>query len=558
MNADSGIELDLLGALQRRLAMIVKFVGGTLLAAYWIAMALPNYYQSSATIFIEPQSINQKLVESGADSINLGYRLSLMTAQILSRNRLSRIIDELSLYDEESETMLREEVIELMRERISVIPVENELAEQTSTRRDAPGLNTFMVYFTHKNPKTAAEVAQRLANDFVKEHIEERVGTTRKSLEFIEVELKRLEEEYTAVENQVAVVKADNPGRLPEDMIANQRLLDRTLADLRDAYRVLDGARSSKAFWDAQVMAAAALSDPADDASPMRRLQLLELQLAEFRARGFTAKHPDLIRAEQEIQEVRAQLETGSTEDGEVQMPTVAQQNAESQRERAALEVEMGGKEVERLRAAADAIEARIGATPKVAEVLNQLEQNSLQIQTNLRHFADRHLRARVQVNVERRQLGEQFRILEAAFPSPTPSSPDRLLIIIMGLIVGLALGMGVAVGVEATDSSFRVVRDVQTTLALPVLAAIPDIVLESDRAMQRRQGIRSLVAASLVVLFCLTGGAVTYVYVNGAPGWLSSATEEGEESVEETEESASAGAVLERQARLAQAGTGA
>ena len=100
MNVDSGIQLDLIGALQRRLGMIVVVVGATLLTAYWIAMALPNYYMSSATIFVEPQSINQRLVESGSDTQNLGYRLSLMTAQILSRNRLSRIIDELGLFEE--------------------------------------------------------------------------------------------------------------------------------------------------------------------------------------------------------------------------------------------------------------------------------------------------------------------------------------------------------------------------------------------------------------------------------------------------------------------------
>jgi len=284
------------------------------------------------------------------------------------------------------------------------------------------------------------------------------------------------------------------------------------------------------------VLAAAALTAPGDDASPMHRLQMLELQLAEFRARGFTDRHPDMIKTEEEIDQVRNQIEFGSTDSDKAPMPTVAQQNAEAQRERAALEVEMGTKEVERLRSAADVIEARISATPRVAELLNALDQNSKQTAANLRYFADRQHKARVQVDVERRQLGEQFRILEAAFPAPTPASPNRLLIIMMGLITGLGLGVGVAVAAEATDSSFRVVRDVQTTLALPVLAAIPDIVLESDRVSQRRRAIRNMVAASVVVLFCLAGGAATYMYVNGLPGWLGSAAE-GEQPAPEAEE---------------------
>ena len=533
MNVDPGLQLDLLGALQRRLGLIVTTVGVSLLGAYWIAMALPNYYESSATIFVEPQAINQKLVESGVASYDLGYRLSLMTAQILSRPRLSRVIDELGLYQDESKTMLREEVINLMRSRITVLPVETALTEQNRRSRDAPALNTFMVSFTHKSPQLAADVAQRLANDFVKEHIEERVGMTRKSLEFIQTELDRLEGEYAKVQDQITTVKDENAGRLPEDQMANQRILDRTLAEMREGHRVLDMARSNKAFWDTQVLSAAAISDPRDDASPVRRLQILELQLAEYRARGFTDRHPDVIQAEQEMEQVRSQVESLEDEAAEDRTPTVAQQNAEAQRERAALEVEMAAKEVERLRASADLVEQRLAETPRVAEQLSQLDKRLRQLGDNVKHFSSRQLQAKVQVDVERRQLGEQFRILEAAFPAPTPSSPNRLLIIVMGLIAGLAVGAGGAVLAEATDSSFRQVRDVQSTLSMPVLATIPDIVLESDRAAARRRMVRNAVAASFVVVFCLAGGAITYMYVNGLPGWLSSVVE-GEPAAEE------------------------
>jgi polysaccharide chain length determinant protein (PEP-CTERM system associated) len=539
MNVDPGLQLDLLGALQRRLGMIVTIVGVALLGAYWIAMALPNYYDSAATIFVEPQAINQKLVESGVASYDLGYRLSLMSAQILSRPRLSRVIDDLELYPDESKTMLREEIISLMRSRISVLPVETSLIAGPGGR-DQPVLSTFMVAFTHKNPQVAADVAQRVANDFVKEHIEERVGMTRKSLEFIETELDRLTGEYAVLQDQVTQIKNEYTGRLPEDQGSNQRVLDRTLAEMREGHRVLDMARSNKAFWDTQLLSASAISDPRDDASPVRRLQILELQLALYRSRGFTDRHPDVIQAEQEIREVRVQIGSVEGEAGEDRIPTVAQQNAEAQRERSALEVEMAAKEVERLRASADVIEQRLSETPKVAEILGHLQNQISQLADNVKLFSQRQLSAKVQVDVERRQLGEQFRILESAFPAPTPSSPNRLLIIVMGLIVGVAIGAGGAVLAEATDTSFRLVRDVQSTLSIPVLATIPEIVLESDRTATRRKIVRNLVAATALVVFCLVGGAVTYMYVNGLPGWLSSVVE-GQEPIEEAPAEAAA-----------------
>jgi polysaccharide chain length determinant protein (PEP-CTERM system associated) len=532
MNVDPGIQLDLLGALQRRLPMIVTAVGVGVLAGYWIAMALPNYYNSAATIFVEPQVLNKKLVESGSGGHDIGYRLSLMTAQILSRPRLSRVIDDLNLYPEESKTMLREEVIGLLRSRISVLPAERASIAGAGGPGD-PGLSTFVVAFTDKSPQVAAEVAQRVANDFVKEHIEERVGMTRKSLEFIESELERLNTDYSAVQDEVTRVKNANSGRLPDDQAANQRVLDRIVGELRGGQRVLDVARGNKAFWDAQVVSAATVSDPSDAGSPGHRLQILELELTEYRSRGFTDRHPDVIQAEQEIADVRGQIESVEDEEALDRTPTLAQQTAEAQRERAALDVEMAVKEIERLRTSADAIEQRLAETPKVAERLGQLENQSNALYENVRLFSSRQMAAKVHVDVERRQLGEQFNILEPAFAASAPSSPNRALIVVMGLIAGLAIGVSGAVLLEAMDSSFRVVRDVQSAFSIPVLATIPEIVLESDRAATHRKLVRQLVAAVSVVLFCLVGGALTYFYVNGVPAWLSSAVE-GDERGEE------------------------
>jgi len=265
-------------------------------------------------------------------------------------------------------------------------------------------------------------------------------------------------------------------------------------------------------------------------------LQLLELRLAEYRSRGFTEKHPDILQTRQEIVEVRSQIEALDGSEGEEQVLTVAQQNARAQQQLAAMSVEAAQKEVERFAQEGDEIEARIFATPRVAEQLEGLEGEAAQLAASLQDFARRRLAARVRVNMERRQLGEQFRILEPAYPPLEASSPNRPLILIMGLVAGVALAFAAVVGIEGADSSFHAVRDLQSTLSIPVLAAIPNIVLESDLALQRRRRTRNALAASLVVLVSLLGGAATYMYVNGLPGWLS-AVVFGEEAEEELEQ---------------------
>lgn len=516
MNVDGGIQIsDLAGIVRRRAKLAAGVALLVFLAAYWLAMALPNMYTSYATVLVEPQAVAEELVKAGVAESDLNQRLHLMTAQILSRPRLSRIIDDLGLYADESEYMLREEIIQHMRDQIRVEPVIPDL-QQARAPREAE-INQFKISFSHYDAIVARDVAQHLANDFIENHIDRRVQTSQKSLEFVQGELERLAERIKAVEGQIADVKDENAGKLPEDMTANQRRLERTLSDLAVAQRALAEARSDEGFYRSQLAAANAMGGANDDASPARRLEILKLQLGEYQSKGFTEKHPDVIKTRAEI----ARLEE-NIEEGKVGAPTsLLAQQTEAEMRRAALRAAAAEEEIERLRAQADEIQTRIAQTPQVAEQLDALNREYEHLFGSFQDFSNRHTQATVQAQLERRQLGEQFRVLESAFVAPEPSAPNRLLILALGAMFALALGGGAALIIEALDGSAHDARQLQTRLQLPVLAAIPEIWLESDRVRQRRQRVRTALATAGVVVFALVGGAANYVWVNGAPGFL-------------------------------------
>jgi len=123
---------------------------------------------------------------------------------------------------------------------------------------------------------------------------------------------------------------------------------------------------------------------------------------------------------------------------------------------------------------------------------------------------------ATVQAQLERRQLGEQFRVLEQAFPAIEPSSPNRPVIVVLGIFFALAIAGAMGVLLEASDPSIHTPRQLQAALSMPVLGAIPEIWLESDRKSQRRSRIRTGMATATLVLFALVGGALNYQWVNG------------------------------------------
>ena len=150
-----------------------------------------------------------------------------------------------------------------------------------------------------------------------------------------------------------------------------------------------------------------------------------------------------------------------------------------------------------------------------VSERLDALNRQYEGLYRSYQDFSSRLQQASVQADLERRQLGEKFRILESAEPAPTPSSPNRILILILGAILGLGIATGAGLIVELADSSVHTSDELQQGLGIPVLVSVPRIMLESDRAARSRRILRETLAAVAVVLFVLIGGGVTYYYVN-------------------------------------------
>jgi uncharacterized protein involved in exopolysaccharide biosynthesis len=369
-------------------------------------------------------------------------------------------------------------------------------------------------------------VANRLANDFIDEHIKERVQISGDTSEFIEAELQRLQSRIREVEAATAQVKNDNPGRLPEDMAYNQRLLEDAVSNLRLAQRDLAESQSDEAFYRQQSLQASTISNNYDDANPARRRELLQLRLGEYRSKGYTDKHPDVISTQLEIDALGDRIASEGADREEPR--TLPQQQAEAEMRRAQLRAQAAQQDIARLQGQIADIEGRVANTPRVEEQLAALSREYEALLRSVEEYGNKRLEASTAANMERRQKGEQFRVLDSAVPPPEASSPQRLVIVLIGLMLGLSLGGGVGLLLESGDRSFHVARDLQQRLRIPVLAEIPAILLDADRAARRRRRFRTALATAALVLVVLVGSGGGYFYVNVLPG-IRAAREAGE-----------------------------
>ncbi len=505
---EMNLGIDQLLRIVRRRAKLVALVGlFAALVGLLIASSLRNEYSAVATVLVEPQTISRNLVEAGLEAGNLQNRLHLMSMQILARERLSRVIDDLGLYPREHEEMTRLEVIELMRGQIGVEPVVPELDRRLFTRTE-PEINTFRLSFRHESPGMAARVANRLANDFIDQHIRDRAQISSDTATFIEAELARLDAQLERQQQEVETFKESKVGRLPEDRAPLQRRLELVQNSIRTVQDRMAEAESDAAYLRQQALSAA--QTERDEADPARRIQLLEIALAEMKSRGLTEKHPDIVALHDERAELEAIIAKGGGGKSAVQRTAEAQARRAEERGAAAR------AELERLQLELGEIETQLAEIPRVAEQLEGLEDEERSLLASVQDFRRKQVDASVAANMVQDLKGEQFRVLERAVPPPEPSEPNRPMIVVLAAFLGLAAAGGLALLLEVADSSFHAARDAQQVLRLPVLATVPSIVLDADRRTLRRRRWVETMAASTVAGLLLVSSWVAYVSVNG------------------------------------------
>jgi uncharacterized protein involved in exopolysaccharide biosynthesis len=125
----------------------------------------------------------------------------------------------------------------------------------------------------------------------------------------------------------------------------------------------------------------------------------------------------------------------------------------------------------------------RIEDTPKREQELALLSRDYDDIKKNYQSLFEKNMKAQMGENLERKQQGEQFKVLDPARIPEGPIKPDRNKIILIGAFIGLGLGLGLAWFREFIDQSFHTVSEVEDYLEISVIATIPNLREEEKKA---------------------------------------------------------------------------
>lgn len=545
---------DYLDALRRRGGTALKAAAVLLVLGLLAIFLWPNRYLSTATILIEDPEIPPGLVPTTVTTM-AARQIQYINQRVMTRTNLQQIIEKFDLFPKERKYLPTLLLVEDVQKDIRIDVIDAPLAEQAGGRPINQTI-AFTVGFEHENPGIAQKVANELVTLYLGENVRARTEQTAETSQFMQAEVDRLDGQVRDLESQIARVKQDNKGSLPEETVFNLQMLQRSDADLMEIDRQIKDIEQSKIMLDAQLaqlepMAPVIMPDGRGVAAPADQLRAMESQLALLEGR-YSPDHPDVVRMKRDVEALRQEVgENVSPNDTVSRLTNLRAQLAKArerysddhpevqtlQRQIRTLEEKLAAEppvsatrrpsreptnpayiQVQAQRAALDSkaaalrderakVQAKIAGyernamqTSDVERQLSALQRTLVTTAENYRNARDRLFAAKMGQAMETQAKGERFTLVEPPNMPLVPASPNRPVLLALLLVLVLAVALGWPQVAESLDGSVNSARAVERLQGSPPLAEIPLIENSVDHSQKRKMRLTALVVAPAVL----------------------------------------------------------
>ena len=499
--------------LKRRWFVIIPFCL-SLFAGIYFAVTLPKIYQSETLILVEAQRVPTNYVQSVV-STGIDARISTISQQIMSRTNMEKIIKDFKLFsDEKYEKMYLEDKVKSLRKRIAV--------KITKDRRRSA--DAFSISFKGEQPERVMRVVNALAAYFINENLKVREAQAIGTSDFLEDELETMRKRLEKTEESLKIYRKQHMGELPEQLETNLRILDRLQEQLGERQASLRLAKTRRDDIENRIQDAfrtkGTNGEDIIDLGKMgkpQELELLKIELADLLTR-YTEKHPDVIRLKKSIAEKTEKIlnQTDQTQkDDNSSRLNLALVDPSVIRAKDELvgEIKNLAEEINDIKKEIDFYQKRVENTPRREQELMSLRRDYSDMQESYSSLLSRKLESEIAVNMERKQKGEQFRIIDSARLSEKPIEPDMRKLFILFVFIGLGIGGGIVFIFEYFDNSLKNPDQVESVLGLDVLGTVPPLL----NLKQKRLQFVNTIVSSVFLLFsiCLLG-SFAFLTFNG------------------------------------------
>jgi len=538
---------------RRRKFLFVPFLIIALISIV-LAVLLPAMYRSTSTILIEAQEIPAELVRSTVTTF-ADQRIQMISQRIMTRPNLTEIIKKYDLYAEDRKNKPEEVILEKMRKSIKVETISADVANNKSGPVQQATI-AFTLTFDDKSSSVAQKVANELTSLFLKENIKSRTESAENAALFLSEESKRLKAKIQEIQQGLATFKEKNLNQLPQISALNQQELtslsnqllqldtqERSLNDRRfylegelaqiDPNAMATNATGNRVFdmkdrlkelqsQYPSVLSSHSASHP--DVIKIKReidslqkeigsntdLNAMNAELTDRKAelalllKQYSEKHPDVLKLQKQISALQQSLVSAKHDEysnSAIQPDNPAYITLKSQLDSVSTEIESLNYTRGRVNSKMEELRQSLRQSPLVEKEYLDLIQDLDNTNLRYREVSAREMEAQISQQLEMERKGERFTLIDPPQEPLEPVSPNRIAILVLGVVLALASGFGAVALAEMLDSTINSPKSVTAILGVEPLAAIP--YLESQKEHQDRRNERRmlLIGSAIAVL---------------------------------------------------------
>jgi polysaccharide biosynthesis transport protein len=475
--------------LRRRATYIAIIAPLFILLAVYLSFALTPLYESTATILLEPSSVDPKVVTTTVTSYS-NQQIEIVQGRVMTIDTLKELVKAYDPYPgsglsthEKAQKVFEDTAVE------RVDPV---------TLKPVPESNAFSLHYRNPDKERAAEITKRLAALFLTYNQKSRQQAAQGASEFLAKQAQDVSGQMRAIDEEIKAFKNQHGDALPEYIQRNESSIDRQQHDLETIQQEILRAEEKESLLAVQLSQTS--PNMITNSGDMTDLPTVRARLAEAQQR-YTPDHPEVKRLKQALQQLateQAAVGAGGiakNANNPIYLTTASQLQS-ARNELAGLRAEAARKT-----ALINQYEDMLRRTPGVEREYSDIQRRRTSLQTTYQAIQDKLQNAQIAQNFESSQGGERFTLIRAPFPGRLPVYPNRIGVILLGIVLG-GLFSAIAVSVaEASDSNIRDARDVPLFGDAPVLASIPTILNTHDRR-RRRLVFMSWAAAYTAAIF--------------------------------------------------------
>ncbi len=529
----------------RKWLLFIPVIFITLLA-WGYSYTITPMYKSNAVIEVEEKAKENPYIKGFSKSTPIASRLGEILQRIKSRSMIEDIVKELNLHENIKNKLEYRNLIETLRENVTVKISSNRLLE---------------VGCSYPNKNDCQKIVNLLTRRIIKENLALQDQETESGIEWIEKELKFYKKKMVEAGDKLRAFQEKYAELMPEQLVSqlyqsityqpsytgsqavnppfpkdylrtlgmrgpsiyslryqnySEQLLNQGVR-FKELQRRKDMLLLQLANEDEFV-----ISKRVTETNPVIRSLRAELvqkqvKLAKLKVDS-TEEHPIVKRLSEEIENLQKTIQTGASLTIKEQTSSLNPIYQAARTELAEVEREIGALEesIEISKTIADAAFQKLKQLPEKQKELAKLTRDTVNYSGTYSRLLQQRELARVTRRLEMEERGTKFRILDNAEVPIKPYTPKRKLIVIAGFFLGIVIGGGLIVLAETTDHSFEEANQLREFLPVPMLGATSLILTPEEKSFINAKKRLAMLALLVVITFIVLTVIIFMIFGQG------------------------------------------